>query len=230
MHFRTPGKRFLSGTLVLCAVALALASCGATTTNVTTASPSPTAMLAATATATTSAQANVAPTATPVSVVSQDAFTCPVMVDGSDKEIADPSILLIVAFPVSWNETHCTRAAFSDGSADLWIGNYVHITAEPDTDRTVQQYVTAHQTSYEKVALQPMTVRQAAEAFTLSDQLDQSAPSPADYYFSQVHAILRGSHYLYLLTTSLDVEYHDTSADTVPPGPVVNYISEWSAS
>ena len=217
MHFRTSGTRFLSGTLVLCAVALALASCGATTTNVTTASPSPTAMLAATAT--------LPPIPTVPSVVKSAQFTCPEMVDGSDKSITDSTILLTVAYPGSWKETHCTRTLLSDGSITYWIGNYVHITAVPDTSVTVQQWVDEHKTSYETITLQPVAVRQAQEAVIVTDQLDQSAPSPFDFNFAQIKALLRGSHFLYELSTPLDVAYDDTSVDTVIPGPLRDYIS-----
>jgi hypothetical protein len=90
--------------------------------------------------------------------------------------------------------------------------------------------VVEKKTSYETITLQPITVRQAREAMSVTDQLDQSAPSPAYFHFMQVGALLRGSHYIYVLSTSLDVEYQDTSADTVTPGPLRDHIANWSVS
>jgi len=208
----------------LLGVALLVGGCGA--------SPSvPTASAGtATPTATLAPLATASPSATPVSVIKSEQFTCPETSSGSDKVIADSSILLSVAYPGSWKETHCTRTRYSDGSVNLWIGNYVHINAVPNTTMTVQQWVDAHKTSYETITLQPITVRHAQEAVSVTDQVDQSASSPAYFHFLQVGALLRGSHYIYVLTQSLDVEYQDTSADTVTLGPLRNYIADWSVS
>lgn len=230
MCLRTSSTRYVISALFVAALALTLAGCGTTTQDAATAASTPVATLTTTATATAVRQVKVAPSATPPTVVTRNEFTCPATADGSDKAIADASLLLTVAYPSSWSETHCTRTKLSDGSVTLWIGNYVHIDAVLDTNTTVQQYVNAHQSSFENVTLQPVTVRQAMEAFDLNDQLDQSAPSPADYYFSQVHAILRGSRFLYLLTTSQGLDYADTASDTPPPGPIANYISDWEVS
>ncbi len=208
----------------LIGAALLVGGCGAST-NISTASAgtaTPTATLAPTATA--------SPSPTPVSIVKHEEFTCPETLSGADKVIADSSIFLSVAYPGTWKETHCIRTRFSDGGVTLWIGNYVHIDAVPDTSMTVQQWVDAHKTSYETVTLQPITVRQAQEAVSVTDQFDQSAPSPADFHFAQVGALLRGSHDIYVLSTSLDVEYLDTSADTVIPGPLRDHIADWSVS
>jgi hypothetical protein len=210
--------------LPLLGAALLIAGCGVST-NVSSAS-----VARATATAT------LAPTATPEyvptvpGILSSEQFACPQTVAGSDKTIVESALLLSVAYPSAWTETHCTRTRLSDGSATLWIGNYVHVTAIPDTTMTLQQWVDAHKTKYETVTLQPITVRQAKESAIVDDQLDQSAPSPFDYYFSQIRVLLRGSRYLYELSTSLDVEYQDTSADTVIPGPLQNYVADWSVA
>jgi hypothetical protein len=217
---RRAARRFCG--ISLLAVALLIAGCGASTnaSGVPAGAATPTATLAPTTT----------PSPTAPSILSSEQFTCPQVASGSDKAITDSALLLRVAYPGSWNETHCTRTRLSDGSVLLWIGNYVHITAVPDTNTTVQQWVDAHKSRYETITLQPITVRQAAEAFAITDQLDQSAPSPGDFHFAQIHAALRGSRYLYLLSTSLDVEYQDTRADTVTPGPVRDYLAGWSVS
>jgi hypothetical protein len=208
----------------LLAAALLVAGCGAST-DVSTTSGS-----AATPTATLASAATPTPSQAAPSILSSEQFTCPETPAGPDKTIVGSLILLTVAYPSSWKETHCTRTRFSDGSVTLWVGNYVRIDAVPNTTMTVRQWVDAHKTTYETITLQPVTVRQAQEAVAVTDQLDQSAPSPADFYFAQVHALLRGSRYLYLLSSSLDVEYQDTSVDTVIPGPLRDYISDWSVS
>lgn len=179
--------------------------------------------------------ATLAPTPTPPpiptvpSVVSKQEFTCPEKPDGSEKTIADSTILLTVSYPGSWKEAHCTQTKLSDGNITIWIGNYVHIDAVPDTDISAQQWVDAHKTTYETITLQPITVRQAREAVIVTDQLDQSAPSPFDFYFAQIRVLLRGTRYLYELGTPLDVAY-DTSTDTAIPGPLPNYVGDWSVS
>ncbi len=135
----------------LIGAALLVGGCGAST-NISTASAgtaTPTATLAPTATA--------SPSPTPVSIVKHEEFTCPETLSGADKVIADSSIFLSVAYPGTWKETHCIRTRFSDGGVTLWIGNYVHIDAVPDTSMTVQQWVDAHKTSYETVTLQPIS-------------------------------------------------------------------------
>jgi hypothetical protein len=94
----------------------------------------------------------------------------------------------------------------------------------------LQEWVDAHKTQYETITLKPISVHSAVEAVTVIDQMDQSAPSTGDFHFLQIHVLLRGSHYIYALSTSLDVAYTDTKADTVIPGPLANYVADWSVS
>jgi hypothetical protein len=139
-------SRYRHGILALLALVLALSGCGLPFSQGTNGGQP------------TATQAPGQPTPT-ITVTSQQDFTCPAAVNGSQKVFVDSETSLRFGYPVAWTEADCQRLQISDGSEILLIGNLFHVRVVARQGRTIQQWVDQQSTKNETVSLTPLTAR-----------------------------------------------------------------------
>jgi hypothetical protein len=209
--------------LALCVIG-ALAGCGASTkaaSNTLRASDAST----ATATATLSI-----PTATPAATpyptpISQVSFTCPAVSDGTNKTFTDSATGFSFSYPASWTETQCQRTVQGDGTVDLNIGQVFNVAVIPRTGIDAQAWVQTQVTvgTGETATTTPITVKQAMEAYQITDNLGPTTPDNRPLL--QASFIMMGSRNLYVIYTLIaQTESQDTLIN-VPPLAIVQTVS-----
>ncbi|MGH2485587.1 MAG: hypothetical protein ACRDHE_06215, partial [Ktedonobacterales bacterium] len=157
--------------------------------------------------------------------ISQVAFTCPAVSDGTSKTFMDSATGFSFSYPASWTETQCQRTVNSDGTVDLNIGQVFNVAVIPRTGMDALAWVQSQVTvgTGETATTTPITVNQAMEAYQITDI--PAASSPENRPLLQASFIIMGSRDLYVIYTLIaQTETQDTLMN-VPPLTIVQTIS-----
>ena len=199
--------------LYLALALLMLAGCSAAPTS----AASPTATIAPTPTPTTPPAPTIAstPAATPtIGLTTRTDFTCGATTNGATTTFFDAPTGLRFSYPSTWNEPHCQRSTFSDGSSELAIGHIFRVHIIPRNGLTIQQMVNQQADQNETVTLTPLAVAHAQDAAAIT----VTVPSGVQYDrepFSFTFAIVAGLHNFYSIIHNIALT--DNYTDTTPP-------------
>jgi len=165
---------------------------------------------------TTTPSGNPTPT---ITVTSQQDFTCPAAVSGSEKVFTDSDTGLRFSYPAAWTEDHCQRLQISDGSEILLIGNLFHVRVVARQGLTVQQWVAQQTAKDETVSLIPLTVKHADSAYSVS--VTAGPNGQLGEPFLQTFAIVVGAAKFYEVISLIAQE---SETDSPPDEPLIQVV------